>query len=69
MVQKLLMHFNLDVNIQDAEGHTALIWAADKSHMDIVKTLLAVQNIYPNIQSNEGFSALICPSGQGCFRL
>ena len=51
--------------LQDADGHTALIWAADKGYADIVRTLLGVKSIDTNIQSEEGFTALICAAGQG----
>ena len=47
----MLKHDDLDVNIQDDEGHSALIWAADRGQTDVVRTLLRVRNIDPNIQS------------------
>ena len=43
IVKKLLCHDDLDVNIQDAYGHTSLILAADKGHADIMRTLLGVK--------------------------
>ena len=53
VLRKLLKHDDLDVNIQDDEGHSALIWAADHGQGDVVRTLLRVRSIDPNIQSKE----------------
>ena len=66
----------LKVNAVDVDGHTALIWAADKGNVEVANHLLSHPNIDPNLQvreerrdfkshkSNcqdfEGLSALIC---------
>ena len=53
------------MNVQDADGQTALIWAADKGHHEIVRRLCGVEKIDVNVQNYDGFSALICAAEQG----
>ena len=53
IVKKLLLADDLDVNIQDSDGHKALVWAADKGQMDIVRTLLGALSFDTNLQSKE----------------
>ena len=66
----------LKVNAVDVDGHTALIWAADKGNVEVANHLLSHPNIDPNLQVREerrdfkshvfncqdfeGLSALIC---------
>lgn len=42
----------IDVNSKNGKGETALMWASLEGHIDIVRALLAQQNIDPNIRSN-----------------
>ena len=38
------------VNAVDVDGHTALIWAADKGNVEVANHLLSHPNIDPNLQ-------------------
>lgn len=49
----------VDVNVQNADGDTALICASDNGHIPIVKFLLQAPNINVNAQNNKGNTALI----------
>ena len=40
----------LKVNAVDVDGHTALIWAADKGNVEVANHLLSHPNIDPNLQ-------------------
>ena len=44
----------LKVNAVDVDGHTALIWAADKGNVEVANHLLSHPNIDPNLQVREG---------------
>ena len=43
----------LKVNAVDVDGHTALIWAADKGNVEVANHLLSHPNIDPNLQVRE----------------
>jgi ankyrin repeat protein len=59
-IVKLLLKTNdIDVNIQDKLGHTALINASFRNHEAIAKLLLENKVIDVNIQDNNGSTALI----------
>lgn len=49
---KLLIEAGADVNIQDEDGSTSLMCAAEHGHGDIVKYLLAQADCDPNITDN-----------------
>lgn len=57
----LLLLEDLDVNFQDDEGITALMYAVTFERNDIVELLLQ-HGADPNIQDYEGFSSLIMAS-------
>ena len=38
------------MNAVDVDGHTALIWAADKGNVEVANHLLSHPNIDPNLQ-------------------
>ena len=42
------------MNAVDVDGHTALIWAADKGNVEVANHLLSHPNIDPNLQVREG---------------
>jgi len=52
-------------NKQDNYGNTTLIWASSNGRTEIVKLLLAQQNIDVNKQNNSGYTALILASSNG----
>ena len=58
IVESLLKHQWLDVNIQDNSGKTPLHWACYHGHLDIVKSLLKNPSIDVNIQDNDGRNPL-----------
>jgi ankyrin repeat protein len=47
-----------DINSQDSYGRTPLMNAADENHINILKLLLSVQNINPNMTNENGETAL-----------
>ena len=47
-----------DVNLQDENGYTPLMKAADQGHENIVRMLLAAPGIDVNLQNNNGKTAL-----------
>ncbi|KAG8236832.1 hypothetical protein J437_LFUL017116 [Ladona fulva] len=51
MVQ-LLLEAGADVNIQDEDGSTALMCAAEHGHADIVRALLAQPDCDASIEDN-----------------
>ena len=66
IVQLLLEHPHLNVNVQDTkEIYTALLSATEKGHIDIVKLLLGLDDIDVNLQDKDGNTALIIASCKG----
>jgi ankyrin repeat protein len=59
IVQVLLQHEEINVNVQDEKGDTALIWAAEKGRTEVVKRLLKHPLIDVNVQDNIGQTALM----------
>lgn len=57
LVQQLIA-LNADVNATDANGNTALIWAAYFGYTNIVRCLVAVENINLDYVDSDGCSAL-----------
>ena len=53
VVKELLKRSDIDVNIQNIDGNTALIWASYEGHLDIVKELLKRSDIDLNIKDND----------------
>lgn len=49
---RLLLEAGADINIQDEDGSTALMCAAEHGHMKIVKYLLAHPDCNPHITDN-----------------
>ena len=56
---KLLLITGVDVNAIDGEGRTALMYAAQNGHTEVVEKLLKQKNINVNAQDNEDISALM----------
>ena len=52
IVKLLLNHEDIDVNIRDEEGKTALIWAVDQNQKEIVELLLNHPNVREKIDVN-----------------
>ena len=53
------------VNAKDKNGDTALIWASENGHTDVVELLLKVPNIEVNATDRFGWTALIKASKNG----
>jgi ankyrin repeat protein len=62
----LLAIENINVNQQNKDGNTALMWASHQGHQEIVQILLNKENINVNQQDKDGFTALMwaCMKGQ-----
>ena len=67
-IVKLLVENGADLDIQDNEGKTALIWAVKKEYFKIVK-LLVENRADLDIQDNEGKTALIWASIKENFKI
>jgi len=61
----LLLWYGENVNGQDYDGYTALIYAAAKGNRYMVSILLSAPSIDVNIQSNTGQTALIWAATKG----
>lgn len=55
---KLLIDAGAEINIQDDDGSTALMCAAEHGHIDIVRLLLNQPNCDSSILDTDGSSAL-----------
>ena len=53
----LLLKSGIDCNFQDEDGNTALHYAAELGHKDIVNMLLNYEKINPNLRNNKGLLA------------
>ena len=53
-----------DVNVQNREGNTPLIWAAMRGHMEIAKELIGA-NADVNVKDEDGYTALIWAAMRG----
>lgn len=60
----ILLDNRARVDELDAFGNTALMWAADRGHTDIVRRLLRA-GANPNLQNNQGTTALIRAAKEG----
>lgn len=58
-VKRILNNTNIDVNYQDKEGKTALMYASEKGYTDIVEELLNRKDININLKDNFGITALM----------
>ncbi|MGB8956993.1 MAG: ankyrin repeat domain-containing protein [Tumebacillaceae bacterium] len=56
-IVELLINYKANVNIQDFDGGTPLIWATLGQHADLVQLLLD-RGADPNIRENDGQTAL-----------
>lgn len=54
---EMLAEFDTDVNIQDHSGKTALHWACEGQHSDMVKLCLSVPDCVIGIKDNDGLTA------------
>lgn len=50
----LLLRAGVDCNIQDEDGNTALHYAAELGHKEIVTMLLNAEKVNPHIRNNKG---------------
>ena len=59
-VKIMLTHPNIDLNIRDRNGWTALFWAIKKDRLEIVETLLNMTGIDFDIKTNamEGYATV-----------
>ena len=55
----LLQHENIDVNKQDEDGNTALIWAVARNQKEIINILLQDKRINTDLKNTEGQSVLM----------
>jgi ankyrin repeat protein len=60
-----LLRKGIDVNQQDEDGYTALIWASERGHKEIVQMLLQHKNIDLNQKGEYGKTALMLASING----
>lgn len=59
-VVRLLLRYGSDVNAQDAEGRTALMYACmEEGKVDSVRLLIRCKKCDANIQDREGYTALM----------
>lgn len=58
VVASLLEDTSVDVNKQNSDGDTALIWAVRNGQLDAVKVLLEQKGIKVNLKNNAGDTAL-----------
>ena len=65
VVNKLLDCKEIDVNVQNQYGYTALIRASFQGHSDVVNRLLECKEIDVNLQDKYGETALIEASMRG----
>ena len=64
-VCKMLLELGIDINYQENNDKTALMFAAEKGGADVVKELLKYENINVNLQGNDGWTALMRASLKG----
>ncbi|KAJ5654855.1 hypothetical protein N7490_001858 [Penicillium lividum] len=58
IVESLLLHSDLDLNISDSEGRTALWHAVDRDHHDLVKLLVSQRHVRLNDADRYGMTPL-----------
>ena len=61
----LLKYKNIQINQQDEDRSTALMWASKEGHKKIVQMLLQDENIEINQQDIDGNTALMLASAYG----
>lgn len=64
-IKDLILHSQVDVNIENSDGDTVLIWASTHNLQSIVRLLLGNPNIKVNLQNKKGNNALMVASGKG----
>jgi len=57
-IKEMVKHQNVNVNAMDKKGKTALMWAANYGHIEVVKFLVK-SGADVNIADNKGRTALI----------
>jgi ankyrin repeat protein len=62
MAKAILAKDNVDVNLKNNDGTTALMFALEKDRQDVVKILLARDDVDVALQDNEGRTALMFAS-------
>ena len=65
IVQLLVGHPEVEINMKDEDGYTGLIWAADNGHLDAVTEFLKHPDIDVNAVDLDGHSALIWAADKG----
>lgn len=58
MVELLLQKDGIDVNLQDNDNRTPLLWAASKGHKDVVELLVQKDGIDVDHQDKDGLTVL-----------
>ena len=65
IVQLLVGHPDIEINMKDEDGFSGLIWAADNGHLDAVTEFLKHPDIDVNAVDLDGHSALIWAADKG----
>jgi ankyrin repeat protein len=60
-----LLQRGLDVNDKNEYGDTALVWASNNGHLEVVRALLKVEGVDVNIKDMDGGTALIYACWKG----
>lgn len=58
-IVQLLCRNSADVNLQNVDGYTALMYASSRNKYEVVKTLL-LKDAKINMQNHSGWTALMC---------
>lgn len=58
-VVKKLIEAGVDINKQDEDGYTALMWAAKIGYKMIVEHLMSIDNLIINKQNTDGYTGLM----------
>ena len=65
IVNTLLAHEGIDVNLKDDDGQTALMVASRKGNLNIVNTLLEKKGIDVNLKDKDNINALMYATRNG----
>ena len=60
VIHRLCQEENIDVNVRDDEGYSALLLAVWRNHLEAVKALRMVEGLQWNVQSYKGRSSSNC---------
>lgn len=58
-------HKDIDVNLQNGDGNTALMLTMDNGYIKIVEILLQITNIDVNLKNSDGNTAIMIASNRG----